>query len=96
MHHAAHNGLLIFIMCETYTTPSVVMYSPENITTIGAHNQAHQMFSLSVVFRKKKENPQCWQPGGTGVIQSHEFCIIKNSFVISWVQIQERPGRLFL
>lgn len=42
-------------MRVTYTTPSVVMYSPENITAIGVHNQTHQMFSLSVVFRKKKK-----------------------------------------
>lgn len=55
IHHTAHNGLLIFIIHVTYTTPSVVMYSPENITAIGEHNQTHQMFSLSVVFRKKKK-----------------------------------------
>lgn len=42
-------------MRVTYTTPSVVMYSPENITANGVHNQTHQMFSLSVVFRKKKK-----------------------------------------
>lgn len=33
MHHTAHNGSLIFIMRVTYTTPRVVMYSPENITS---------------------------------------------------------------
>lgn len=42
-------------MCVTYTTPSVVMYSLENITANGVHNQTHQMFSLSVVFREKKK-----------------------------------------
>lgn len=55
IHHRAHNGSLIFIMRVTYTTPRVVMYSPENITSIGGHNQTHQMFALSVVFRNKKK-----------------------------------------
>lgn len=55
IHHTAHNGSLIFIMRVTYTTPRVVMYSPENITSFGVHNQTHQMFSLSVVFTNKKK-----------------------------------------
>lgn len=31
---------------------------------------------------KKSVNPLCWLPGGTGVIQSHEFCIIRNCYLL--------------
>lgn len=56
IHHIAHNGLQLFIMCATYTWLSGVMYFIEHrITPIAIHNQTHQMFSYTV-----KESRDCF------------------------------------
>lgn len=70
-------------MRVTYTTPSVVMYSPENITAIGVHNQTHQMFSLSVVFRKKKVRILCIGCQGEQELSNHTSSISSGMHLLS-------------